>query len=129
MLYIEDFKKAYSNSKAMTILEEKIEELEVKRDNAKGQYIKERIDAKMDVFKYQIGMLYGSQTEIEDFIKSIDDPYVMQIFHTRFLEGKSWLEVAALCSCGAHANEAVRKSVERYWKIKGITHRPEEVRI
>ena len=53
--------------------------------------------------------------EVEQFIASVDDSRIRRIINLRFLENKSWNEVAD-CIGGGNTEDSVRKSFTRFFE-------------
>lgn len=53
--------------------------------------------------------------EIESFINAIDDSFIRQIFHYRYVKSMTWSQVAYMIG-GYNTAECVRKMAERYLK-------------
>ena len=59
--------------------------------------------------------LLDKTNEIEEFIASINDSRIRRIINLRFLENKSWNEVAD-CIGGGNTEDSVRKSFTRFFE-------------
>lgn len=80
-------------------------------------------------YSHKITLLYSRKTtlqlleddlldktnEIEEFIASINDSRIRRIINLRFLENKSWNEVAD-CIGGGNTEDSVRKSFTRFFE-------------
>lgn len=59
--------------------------------------------------------LLEKTNEVEQFIASVDDSRIRRIINLRFLENKSWNEVAD-CIGGGNTEDSVRKSFTRFFE-------------
>lgn len=59
--------------------------------------------------------LLEKTNEVEQFITSVDDSRIRRIINLRFLENKSWNEVAD-CIGGGNTEDSVRKSFTRFFE-------------
>lgn len=124
MLYIEDFKKAYTLKKNIACIEEDIRKLDKELDEKEVQGFEEilGIDAEKEMLEYKLCILNGNLMEIIDFINGCKDVFVSRALYCKYLKNESWSKVAMSLG-GYNSGDCIRKMVERYLDKKGVTRR------
>ena len=122
MLYIENFRSAFSLFQAIKEMELEISELKKQRENEESEKIKEILSGRIDCIEYNVAIASGTLAEVEDFISKCDDPLARQILYSRYLKGNTWEKTAYLTG-GYISEECARKIAERYLQKMGVERR------
>ena len=122
MLYVENFKSAFSLFQTIKGMELELVDLKKQRENERSEKIKEILSGRIDGIEYSVAIASGTLAEVEDFISKCEDPLTKQILYRRFLKGDCWTKVAYMTG-GYNSEECVRKIAERYLQKMGVVKR------
>lgn len=75
----------------------------------------EKSDKEIKRLENQISVLNTALTEVEEYIKNVDDSYISEMLEAHYIHGTSWANIAYYMG-GGNTNESVRKQCHRYIK-------------